>query len=46
MTTYTTTADSSGNYSIAFGTAYTGGQKVTVTSEKVGSTKTSSTLLR
>lgn len=39
MTTYTTTADSSGNYSIAFGTAYTGGQKVSVTSEKDGSTK-------
>lgn len=39
MTTYTTTADSSGNYSIAFGTAYTGGQKVSVTSEKGGSTK-------
>lgn len=40
MTTYTTTADSSGNYSIAFGTAYTGGQKVSVTSEKDTETKT------
>ena len=39
MTTYTTTADSSGNYSITFGTAYTGGQKVSVTSEKDSSTK-------
>ena len=40
MTTYTTTADSSGNYSIAFGAAYTGGQKVSVTSEKDAETKT------
>lgn len=40
MTTYTTTADSSGNYSIAFGAAYTGGQKVSVTSEKDTETKT------
>lgn len=40
MTTYTTTADSNGNYSIAFGTAYTGGQKVSVTSEKDTETKT------
>ena len=40
MTTYTTTADSSGNYSIAFGAAYTGGQKVSVTSKKDAETKT------
>lgn len=39
MTTYTGVADANGDFTIPFSSNYTGGQKVTVTSEKLGATK-------
>lgn len=40
MAIYTGTADANGDFSIPFGTSYTGGQKVTVTAEKDAAIKT------
>lgn len=40
MTTYTTTADSSGNWAINFGMSYAGGQAATVQASSGGNTKT------
>lgn len=39
MTTYTTVADANGDFTVPFLSAYTGGQKVTVTAEKDAATK-------
>lgn len=40
MTTYTGVADANGDFTIPFSSAYTGGQKITVTAEKEGAIKT------
>lgn len=40
MATYTAVADINGDFNIPFGTTYTGGQKVTVTADKDGASKT------
>lgn len=40
MTTYTTTADADGNFNVVFNKPYTGGQSISVTSSKLGQSKT------
>lgn len=39
MTTYTTVADSNGDFTVPFSSNYTSGQKITVVAEKSGATK-------
>ncbi|WP_180022567.1 MULTISPECIES: leucine-rich repeat domain-containing protein [unclassified Acinetobacter] len=40
MATYTTVADGNGDFAVSFPASYTGGEKITVTSEKDSATKT------
>lgn len=40
MTTYTAVADKNGDFTVPFSSAYTGGERITVTAEKDGAVKT------